>query len=390
MTMNNEQSDTDLPDIPLPSEEPDKRIKDQFAAGVQFAFVGAGQGGSRLASAFYDFGYRRVCCLNTAEQDLEHIILPAFAKLNLGSGGAGKNLHEARKVYAAKNEDVLDFMRRNFGPAFDRIVVCAGIAGGTGAGTVSALAKTAQSLQDQLKCSSNKVGVIAALPKKSEGKKAHENAFTVLNELLDLVDQKIVSPLILLDNEKIETLYPALSVVDFWNRANQSVAALLHTFNLICVRNSEYTSFDVADWLTLLDSGFIVFGAALVPKWEDATDISYSVRNNLQRNILSGGVDLATGRIAGCVIIGGKDILSKIPQANLEHAFEQFSRIIKAGGTIHRGIYSDVKEALTVFSVIGGLARPIAKLEELKKLGDVLVGNKPGVGPVLGEHQQSR
>ena len=56
---------------------------------------------------------------------------------------------------------------------------------------------------------------------------------------------------------------------------------------------------------------------------------------------------------------------------NYHRAFDQFSRILQKGSVVHRGIYSGNKPDLTVYTAIGGIQKPHAKLEELKKLGDL-------------------
>ncbi len=95
------------------------------------------------------------------------------------------------------------------------------------------------------------------------------------------------------------------------------------------------------------------------------------MRSNLKANILSGGVDLATGNVAGVVIIGGATVLSAVPQAHLDHAFDQMNRMPKPGSTVHRGIYRGSKDNLVVYTVVGGLGRPEAKVLELKQYGDL-------------------
>jgi hypothetical protein len=45
--------------------------------------------------------------------------------------------------------------------------------------------------------------------------------------------------------------------------------------------------------------------------------------------------------------------------------------MLKKGNTVHRGIYSGDKPGLTVFTAVGGLGRPIEKLQELSRLGDI-------------------
>ena len=118
----------DLPDIPLPDDEPiEDAIKDTFEdAAFNFAIVGVGQGGSRLAESFWNLGYRRVGVINTAKQDLSLISVPEENKLLIGDGGAGKNPDAADEVFRTRYEDILDFLKRTFGSGYERILVCAG------------------------------------------------------------------------------------------------------------------------------------------------------------------------------------------------------------------------------------------------------------------------
>lgn len=365
------QFDVVVPDIPLPQEVEKREVVDEAVGSFKFAFVGSGQGGSRIAACFHKLGYRRVCVVNTAEQDLATIKLPDSAKLNIGQGGAGKDPKVAAKLFADRKEDVLDFMFRNFGPVVDRVFVTVGAGGGTGAGTALPLIDTALELQTTLKSPSTQVGVIVALPKNSEGRRVNANAFFTLSALLKKVHDGTVSPLIVVDNERISSIYPGLAVDPFWDTANTSVCALFHLFNNITTRHSSYTTFDSSDLKGVLDSGLIVFGATPMTKWDDATDISRAVRDNLKRNILSGGLNLTTGQVAGCVIIGSKTILTAVPHENLDHAFDQLTRLLKPGSTVHRGIYSGNKDNLVVYTVIGGMSDPTEKLEELRRLGDI-------------------
>lgn len=363
--------DINLPDIPMPVAQEKKEIKkDECEVAFKFAFIGAGQGGSRIAEAFYNLGYRKLSAINTAQQDLNTINLEA--KLCIGDGGAGKDPAKAEKLFNERKEDVLDFIRDSFGDEVDRIFVCAGAGGGSGAGMVEPLIHTAREAQKILNSGTDKVGCILALPKHSEGQKVNENAYNTLNRVLKLVDQGVVSPFIILDNEKVHELYPGLAVAPFWKTANSSMAGLFHLFNLTASKDSSYSSFDSNDYKQLLDSGLIVFGASPVPNWEKASDISKTVRDNLRKNILSGGVNLNTGNSAGVVMIGGKEVLDNVPQENLDRAFDQFTRILGEHSIVHRGIYSgDKPNSLTVYTLIGGLGAPIEKLEQLKELGGI-------------------
>ena len=365
--------DISMPEIPIPmppvANEKEDENKDDCDVAFKFAFIGAGQGGSRIAESFHKLGYRKLAVINTAQQDLNTINLKN--KLCIGDGGAGKNPDLAEGLYVDKKEDVLDFMYDSFGESVDRIFICAGAGGGSGAGTVCPLIETAQEMQQAIKAPTDKVGVILALPKHSEGKKVNANAYATLIKVWDYVERGIVSPLVILDNEKINSLYPGLPVGPFWQTANMSIAGLFHLFNHTASKDSTYSAFDSNDYKQILDTGLIVFGAANIEDWAAPSSISKTVRDNLKNNMLSGGVDLSSGNSAGVVIIGGKQVLDELPQQNLDRAFDQFSRILQKGSVVHRGIYSGNKPDLTVYTAIGGIQKPHAKLEELKKLGDL-------------------
>ena len=270
-------ADVSLPEIPMPSvEKKVDDVKDECEVAFNFAFIGAGQGGSRIAEAFYNLGYRKLSAINTAQQDLNTIKLEN--KLCIGDGGAGKNPAVAKQLFNERREDVLDFMRDSWGSDVDRVFVCAGAGGGSGAGMCSPLLSTAKEFQDIVNSKSKKVGCILALPQHTEGKKVNENAYHTLMDVLKLVRDGTVSPLIILDNEKVNQLYPGVAVSQFWRTANSSTAGLFHLFNLLASKDSSYSSFDSNDYKQLLDTGLIVFGAAPCEKWQHASDISKTVR----------------------------------------------------------------------------------------------------------------
>ncbi len=376
-----EVSTVHVPDIPLPSErgQAEGEPHDSFKGAYRLAIVGAGQGGSRLAETFWKLGYRRVCVVNTAKQDMAAIDIPEDRKLLIGEEGAGKNIKVAQKLAQDRYEDILDFLRRGFKGGYDRLLICVGAGGGTGAGSIGVLLNVAHALSITLGIEGDKhdgkVGVLVALPTRAEGKKVNANASKTLKGLLKAtIEKKLITPLVILDNERIKSIYPGLAVAPFWATANQSICHLLHLFNTIAIEDSPYTSFDKADLETVLNSGVITFGATPIAKWIDATDISYAIRDNLRRNILAGGMDLSQGSVAACVVIGGALVLSKIPQENLEHGFEQLSRILGEGSTVHRGIYQGDKEGLVVYTAIGGLGAPEERLAEIARIGGLAEG----------------
>ena len=309
-------------------------------------------------------GYRRVAVINTAAQDLKPISLPEKNKLLIGGSGAGKNREKAKKIFEEHKEDILDFLKKTFTSGIDRILVCIGAGGGTGAGggpiVVDVCHDLCQTFGVEQSDYEAKVGAVLALPTKAEGSRVKNNAKETANALIEYSTNGTLSPLIILDNERIKHLYPKLSVNKFWNTANTSICSLFHLFNKIAAQDSEYTAFDKADLDTVMSSGIISFGAVPVrPKGDtiEETDISHAVRDNLKKNILA-NIDVNTGKFAACVVIGDKGTLENTPQESLEHGFEQLTRLLGEGSTVHRGIYHTSKKGLVVYTIIGGIEAP--------------------------------
>jgi cell division GTPase FtsZ len=373
----------EVPDIPMPemAQVSNEIVEDECKGAFRLAFVGSGQGGSRIAEAFWKLGYRRVCCVNTTGQDLAAINIPEANKLvmDIGSGGAGKDPTKGETAAKKYYEDIYDLMRRCFGKKFDRIIVCIGAGGGTGSGSSNILIDIAHDIARSFKVEEESgqpaVGVLVSLPKVSEGAKVNENAYNLLESLFVKVgkgkgkqDNRTISPLIIVDNDRVESIYPNLSVTQFWDVANKSISSLLHLFNSIAIQDSDYTTFDRADLEDILSSGVVSFGACPIRKWDTMTDISFSIRDNLKNNVLVGGFDTASARAAACVFIGHTEVLTKIPQSYLEHGFEMLTRIMRQGGVLHRGIYKGSKAGLVVYTMLGELGRPEERMSEIARI----------------------
>jgi len=355
----------DIPDIPLPSEgPPEDKVEDKFEAAYKFAIVGVGQGGSRLAETFWKLGYRRVAVINTAPQDLKSIKVPVANKLLVGGQGAGKDRKLAEGIFKESREDILDFLKRTFKGGFNRALVCMGAGGGTGAGggpvVIDIVHDLCQTYGIENADTDALVGAVVALPTRAEGSKVRSNAKKTAEVLIDFSQKGTLSPLIILDNERIKQIYPKLSVNQFWGTANTSICSLFHLFNKIACQDSQYTAFDSADLDTVFSSGIISFGAVPVSRKGEAveeTDISYAVRDNLKKNILA-NIEVSTGNVAACVVIGDRKTLDNTAQESLEHGFEQLSRLLGDGSTVHRGIYHTQKKGLVVYTIIGGIKAP--------------------------------
>ena len=138
--------------------------------------------------------------------------------------------------------------------------------------------------------------------------------------------------------------------------------------NRISALSSQYTSFDPVDYHSIMETGgCAIMGLTKVNKFQDKFAISEAVKKNLQKTLLAGGFDLSTAKVAGCIVVGGKGQMKNVSglQDNINYAFDVLSEIT-GKATIHRGIYEDGRECLRVYTIIGGLESPVARLQELR------------------------
>jgi len=368
----------DVSDVPMPPEETRETVEDEFkgpSPAFKLCFMGVGQCGGRLAHQYWQYGYRRVCVVNSAIADIQPLELPNDNKLTIGvGGGAGGNPELGAKLMTDHREDVFNLARRSFGDSFDRVMVTAAAAGGTGSGGVVEAVLIAKDLMGKLEIKTNdgdpRVGVIIALPKDSDGKDAHANAARTLHKLVAMEQSRIISPLILLDNQRIDRLFPKLPAGKFWQTSNHAVCSIFHLLNVVAAKESKYTSFDKQDFEAVLRSGLLVFGSMPVKDWQRREGIGIAIRDNLSRNTLVGGLNLKSGSIAGCVLVAKTDILdNQLPQEFIDDGLSMLGRMIKPDGAVKHGIYAGNNDGVVVYTMIGGLDAPTERLAELARVG---------------------
>ena len=369
----------DIEDLDLDAIDAAKAeaVEDESGGALTYAIIGSGQGGGRIAKAFYDLGYKKCVAFNTAKSDLAYLDLPDEHKFYVdyyGGQGAGKDQEKGRKAYESKNQEIFNKMRQIFGENIDRILVCVGVAGGTGGGSVQTLIDMAKRYFTYVgkDDASERVGVIASLPTTGESASptVAKNAYNRMTELCVSAANGEFAPLIIIDNDKIKKLYPQLTVKQFWPTLNNTVAGLFHIFNLLATKNSNYTAFDPADYDTIMKSkGCMIFGVTGVKNIEDETSVSIALKQNLEKTLLAGGFDLTTAEGAASIVVGGTKQYEEIPglMDSIEYGFDTLATLT-GGAIIHRGIYEDSsKENLVAYTIVGGLDIPQKRLDELKK-----------------------
>lgn len=347
-------------------------VNDEFECDVAFnmAFIGAGQGGGRIANAFHSLGYRRIAAFNTTDSDFKglHADVQTHA---LDVGGAAKDTEQARKALLGREEEVWDLMTRAWGNEVDYALVCVGLGGGTGSGTAAQLVESARAYLED-KGRPVRVGAIVSLPTVSEGQKVCSNALHSLRRLLELQ----VSPLLIIDNAKINEIYRP-GMAELHKTANDTVSQLFHLFNQLAAVHSDYITFDRAELAQLLDNGIVVLGSANVGDINTITspaDVSKAIREELANNVLA-QVDLKLGQVGACLFVGNETELQALSLDYFEAGFSQLDRTLGTARSpdeaitpiLHRGLYLGSAPGLQVYTMIGGLKPPMARLAELAK-----------------------
>jgi cell division GTPase FtsZ len=343
-------------------------VDDAFEHDVAYnmSFLGAGQGGGRIANAFYGLGYRRVAALNTTEMDFDGLD-ENIHKLDLGVGGAAKDAEFANAQLEGREEEVWDLLTRAWGNTTDYGLVCVGLGGGTGSGTSPKLVEVARKYLES-KGKEPRVGAIVSLPTVNEGQLVARNAINTFKHLLEIK----ASPIVIIDNAKINQLYrPAMSKLH--EVANSTVSQLFHLFNSLCeAPNSVYT-FDRSEFAQLLNGGIVVMGAAALQEVNSPADVSTAIRDQLTGNVLA-EVDLRKGKKGCCLFVASQAAMDAYPEEYFAAGFDQLERTLGAAykktevePVVHRGLTVGEHDGVQVYMMISELDPPMKRLEELAK-----------------------
>lgn len=379
----------------LGDEEPASTgIADVFPgeAAFRFAFLGAGQCGGRIADSFWKLGYRRVGAFNTTEADFDGLS-PEISRWSVKEkGGASKDPESAARQIEDKQGDIRDLMTRAWGDSFDYALICAGLAGGTGSGSLPILIESARKYMAD-KGMVPKVGAIVALPSPKEGQRQGRNAVTAFKKLLDLE----VSPLIVLDNFRVQqSRRPGAS--ELFPLANSYVSNLLHVFNQVPTKKGGIYTFDASELGHLFDGGLVVMSVAQIPlaSLKGEADLTTYIREKLSSSLLA-QVNLRKGRSGALVFMSDAQGM-KLPIEWYEAGYKQLHDVLGAAygrrtpTVLHRGLYEDpALKQLRCYTLISELEPPLECLLELAKEGGVDLPSPTlkGMGAWLGLGEDS-
>ena len=221
--------------------------------------------------------------------------------------------------------------------------------------------------------------MIASIPSPNEGQQVCRNAVTAFQRLLELK----VSPLILIDNARINALYRP-GMTQLYPVANNTVSQLFHLFNQLAAVHSPLITFDRSELAQLLDNGICVMGAASINNVTSPSDISAAIRDQLTNNVLA-EVDLTQGTKGACLFVGDQNHLDNLSLDFFEAGFTQMNRTLKGGtSVVHRGVYIGAAPGLQAYAMISDLKPPVATLAKLAKEANITKAQLGGLAQFLG------
>jgi cell division GTPase FtsZ len=331
---------------------------------LNFGVVGSGQGGSRLAEAFFKLGYDAVA-INTAMQDLKFINIPDANKLLLeqGIGGAAKELEIGRMASETHKAKIAQLIQDRLQDSQVNIF-CLSLGGGSGAGSC-------ETLVDILTEVGKPLMVMTILPMDTEDAQTKKNALETLAKLAKLTQSKKIANLIVVDNAKLETIYQNVSQTEFFEVANKAIVEPLDIFNVFSSRPSSTKPLDPMELSKLLldGEGLSVYGEISISNFAEDTALAEAVINNLDGNLLASGFDLKQTKYVGVIFAASAAVWQAIPSSSVNYALAMINDKCSSPSGIFKGIYTvDMPEKVVkVYSIFSGLALPEARIEQLKK-----------------------
>ena len=202
--------------------------------------IGVGGGGGNAVNHMYREGIHDVSFVlcNTAMQALNDSPVPMKLQLGKEGLGAGNKPEKARQAAEESINDIKSMLSDGTKMTF----ITAGMGGGTGTGAAPVIARVSKEL-DILT-----VGIVT-IPFRFEGKKK-------INQALDGVDEmaKHVDALLVINNERLRKIYPELTVLDAFGKADDTLSVAAKSIAEI-ITNHGLINLDFNDVKTVLKDG---------------------------------------------------------------------------------------------------------------------------------------
>ena len=172
--------------------------------------VGVGGGGGNAVHHMYREGIHDVTFVlcNTDNQALNDSPVPVHLQLGKEGLGAGNKPEKARQAAEESIEDIRNMLNDGTRMAF----ITAGMGGGTGTGAAPVIARVSKELGILT------VGIVT-IPFRFEGDRKIDQALDGVEEM-----NKHVDALLVINNERLREIYPELSVLDAFGKADDTLS----------------------------------------------------------------------------------------------------------------------------------------------------------------------
>ena len=172
--------------------------------------IGVGGGGGNAVNHMYNEGIHDVSFVlcNTDNQALNDSPVPVHLQLGKEGLGAGNRPEKARQAAEESIDDIKTMLNDGTRMAF----ITAGMGGGTGTGAAPVIARVSKEL-----------GIltvdIVTIPFRFEGPKKIDQALDGVEEMAKHVDALLV-----INNERLREIYPELTVLDAFGKADDTLS----------------------------------------------------------------------------------------------------------------------------------------------------------------------
>ena len=172
--------------------------------------IGVGGGGGNAVNHMYREGIHDVTFVlcNTDNQALNDSPVPVHLQLGKEGLGAGNKPEKARQAAEESIDDIRTMLSDGTRMAF----ITAGMGGGTGTGAAPVIARVSKELGILT------VGIVT-IPFRFEGDRKIDQALDGVEEM-----SKHVDALLVINNERLREIYPELSVLDAFGKADDTLS----------------------------------------------------------------------------------------------------------------------------------------------------------------------
>ena len=202
--------------------------------------IGVGGGGGNAVNHMYREGIHEVSFVlcNTDRQALNNSPVPVHLQLGKEGLGAGNRPEKARQAAEETIDDIKYMLEDGTRMAF----ITAGMGGGTGTGAAPVIARVSKEL-DILT-----VGIVT-IPFRFEGDRKIDQALDGVEEMAKHVDALLV-----VNNERLREIYPDLTLLDAFGKADDTLSVAAKSIAEI-ITYDGYMNLDFNDVKTVLKDG---------------------------------------------------------------------------------------------------------------------------------------